>query len=372
MKPKEHPIEAAWLRFRKLYEKFLNIAEGVFESGWQDRYPGCDTSMIAGLPMPAIESVAAILTNDDEKSSRREIIGDLGGPGRMAFLQNASGFFAYRGDKRIIRIDLMLFESLKNTKFPNKFLTSNLVLPARSVVLTLDGESKSIVAFFDMNAPGFGKPETVFKLSEYDHHTEKFELRLALVVKEGQTLQESISSHIEWVLSRHTEIESVRSEGRGYLSLFGDEKIRANFADKYSRQLRESLIEINGYLNCILYSIGDSDIITATASNRKTSNDPTKDKKFRDLSSQTHSVVGSEYGRTIQRFLDQETEAFEKSGATGSSKRPHIRSGHAHIYWKNHPTVEGEKIQIVRYLLPTAVSMKWGKEAKDPTDTKLK
>ena len=56
---KEHPIEAAWLRFRKRHDTLLTLAEGAFESGWQDRYPGSDTSMIAGLPS-AVSSCRSI------------------------------------------------------------------------------------------------------------------------------------------------------------------------------------------------------------------------------------------------------------------------------------------------------------------------
>jgi len=374
MKLKEHPIEAAWLRFRKKHSVVLNLTERLFESEWGKHHPGLDMSMIAGVPTTIVETAHTVLLNgtDDIQKAKRIIVGDLGGPGRMAFVQTASAFLAYRADKRIVRIDKRLFESLKNTRFPDKFLTSNLVLPARSVVLTLDGESKSILAYFDMTSPDTGEPELVFKLSEYDHNAEDFRLILAFVVKEDQTLQDAIESHIKWMLSRHKEIQSVRSEDAGYLSLFGAEKIQANFVEKYSKHVRDSLVEINGYLNCILYSIGNSDIVTSTASTRKTSNDPEKAKRFRDLSPQTHSVVGSQYGRVVQRFLDEEREAVEKSAGGGASKRPHIRSGHAHIYWKNHPTVKGKKIQIVHYLPPTVVGKDWDKEADDPTNTKLK
>ncbi len=370
---KEHPIEAGWLRFRKKHDEFLKIAEKSFESKWEETYPGSDTSMIAGLPMPVIESLHAIFSNGmDMKQSYRTIVGDLGGPERMDFLQNASAFLAYRADKRIIRIDHRLFESLKNTRFPDKFLISNLVLPARSVVLTLDGHSKSIVAFFDMSGPMSGEPEMVFKLSEYDHNTEEFYVRLALVIKKDETLQQSIDAHIKWIMVRQKEMEAIRSEDVGYLSLIGEEKIEATYLNSYTKMVRDSLVEVNGYLNCILYSIGNKDIVTAV-SNRKPLNNSVDTKKMRDFGHQTHSVVGSEYGRTIQRFLDEEKKkAADSNVGGGKSKKPHIRSGHSHIYWKNHPTQKGKKIQIVHYLPPNPIGMGWGKETKDVTDTKLK
>jgi len=347
------------------------MAEGVFESGWQERYPGSDTSMIAGLPMPAIETTHSIITNRmDKKESYRTIVGELGGDERMDLIQTASGFLAYRADKTIINIDQKLYESLESTPFPDKFLVSNIVLPSRAVVLSLEGEKKSIVAFFDMNAPETGDPSLIFKLSEFDHVSERFSLRLAFIVKQDETLVQAIDAHIKMRLVRQKEIEDIRSEAAGYLSLIGEKNIEANMLSEYSKSVMRSMKQINGYLNCLLYAMGNDDIVS-TIGNRKTSKDPLKAKRFRDLAPQSHSVLGSKYGKVVQRFLDDVGSKSHISGE-GKSKRPHIRSGHAHLYWKKHPTIKGKKIQIVHYLPPTVVGKDWDKEADDPTNTKLK
>lgn len=67
--------------------------------------------------------------------------------------------------------------------------------------------------------------------------------------------------------------------------------------------------------------------------------------------------VGVRMGQALRNY--REYERKQNTGATGSSKRPHIRSGHWHTYWtgSKNPDLAHERKPKLTWLSPIPVGM---------------
>jgi len=376
---KEHPIETKWLQFRKQNIELIEMAENIYEDKWDEQY-GPKNDMVAGIPMGVVESIYALLQfrhkskEDILEAARKAVVGEQQGHDeRMDFLQTFGALVAYRADKVVYHIDRVLFDNLAQTKFPDNFLTSNLVLPSRACVFQVAENAKeSVVAYFDATTPrpdqNGGISELCFKLVTFDHILKTFHLNMVFVFKEGETLRQAIENHIEANKQRWVEIEKVREEENEYVSLLNrSEKAIATKAEKYQQFIDKQIVKINGYINCILYAAGNDDTVQGIGHKRKTHKDPKKNKRFKDLAKQDHYEMGTKYRKLIQKFDEEVKKVSGEGEGSRRKQKPHIRSGHSHIYWKNHRTIKSEKIQVVHFLPPIPVGYKWDKETETLT-----
>jgi hypothetical protein len=381
MKMKQHPIEMYWLKFRKKNLEFIGHCEHLYENNWEAKYGPRDRA-VAGIPSGVIEPVLVMtqhIQNGVDKESlleesRNSIVGELGDhKDRMDFIQTTAAMLAYRADKTIYHIDRTLYDGLKETKFPDNFRTQNLVLPARACVFQIGENSRtSIIAFFDKTTPENGPAETVFKLTQFDSLLEECKLMFALVIREKETLQEALENHIEFMRVRSKERDEVREQTTNYRTLLVNDHILEKQVEDYKNFLQEQKEKLTGYINCILYAAGNEDTVEIIGHQRKISKDVKKQKRFRDLAKQNHLKIGEGYRRLIKKFATaQENIEQQESVSTGKKRKPHIRAGHAHTYWKNHPTKKGEKMQVVYFLPPLPIGYKWNRETETLVEVDL-
>ena len=374
---KQHPIEATWLKFRKQNLELIEKVEELYHEYWPITYQNTPKDPLVVIPRGVIEeyyTLKKLATDKNTAPSQiydkayKSIVGQLDDE-TYDFTLKCATLMTYRGDKTIYNIDPVLFESLAKTKFPDKFLTSNLVLPARACVFQVGEDAKqSMIAYFNITTPRpeQGEPERVFDIVQFDHETEVFSLAFSVVIKDGQSLREAINNHIAYFRDRQREISQVRDEYEFYI------ETENRHLEAYNKFIEQQIHTINGYINCILYASGNDDTVKVVDHKRKTHKDPKKNKRFRDLAKQAQYTMGGLYAKVVKRF----NEKYKTSSSTGEgqSKRPHIRAGHSHFYWKNHPTKTGKnaKVPVVYFLPPMPIGYKWDKEKDDFVIAKLK
>lgn len=105
-------------------------------------------------------------------------------------------------------------------------------------------------------------------------------------------------------------------------------------------------------LLALLYLTGSDDVVAQVhpGAKVKTSPNPTKARRYQDLSDESVYRVGDQYARAIEHW-EREDPAAAGVGSDGRSVRPHIRAAHAHLYW----TGPGRTVPVVRFLPPVPV-----------------
>lgn len=236
------------------------------------------------------------------------------------FCITASVFSAYMKHKYFIKIDPALSSGILNIGFPENFPTEHFFLPRPSVIL--DSRFGGAIACTYM-CDGKGIKVINFAMP-----------RIAL------------------------EIERTPDYSQPFFQDLGSIDLTKPTLGEAAASMLKTMPDMTRYLlNVLLYILGDNDVVAdvhpgsppAKANPRRV-----KDK----IAKRTTTVeIGSGYARLVERYAEQEAKQKSQGEATGRTKRPHMRSAHAHRFWTGKR--DGERKPIVKFLPPTYVGGKF-------------
>lgn len=306
-------------------------------------------------------------------------------------------FGTYPEGKAIYRPNPDLIDALAGMEAPDEYPTEALRLPRRCMVIDLsetlrhkDGSLRgnlAVTATYDMATGREKEGGLMIRFMEvYDLPGMGLcPLPLAdLDLEPGKSLRQSLREVGERMRPRIAALadELVMASGRSELvPRIGD--IRDGIAD-HSKVVEESRMSRKEYdkyaekelpdhtwteederrrrlmdhfsiaVNTLLYIQGEDDIVKQIhpgARPTKTSKNPEKAQRFKELAEPELFDVGQRYSATIERW-EVESEISNSEGhGRGRPVRPHMRSAHPHLYWVG----PGRKDARVRFLLPIAV-----------------
>lgn len=255
----------------------------------------------------------------------------------------------YRTEKVYWNVDLELWESLQEVKWPaNVPAAALLYLPNRCFVLNLPSQPPVIV-MYDLATPypagNSVWPEGGVELriigmipNEKNLLSSSFGLLGVLQILPG-TLDQSLE---EMLLISH----------RAWDTMIKEKPLPGNIMAFGVDLLREM---VRGIVNVLLFAAGNDDRerikpqwpTPANKVVRRHADDPTWKRDIQE--GETYSL-GTKFGSALRGYKEIDDDSWRTSeGHRG--KRPHVRSAHAHLYW----TGAGRIIPKIRYLPPIAI-----------------
>lgn len=274
---------------------------------------------------------------------------------------------AYQESRALYFIDPLLIESLKTAKFPQSTpVTAFLALPRKSFCIKIESDWYSIV--FDV-INGNDLMIVVYKLLPYTNKSFLLKHCFITLIDRNQPL--SLQSALNVVRSlKHDTVNAI--ENKDYSTVTKEEymhyvpKVKMNLKDFHDNSFIDDSERASLLFNLLLYIANDEDTVRHVGHVLR----PMPKKQIRkarsegldtqELTQQPDILeVGLKFGAAIKRYASVEETTHSDSG-TGSSKKPHIRSAHSHLYWRNDKESIDEngkplKIPIVRFLAPMAI-----------------
>lgn len=362
-----HPVEELWRRYRKVWGKFLDASERHAIETCRDNEWDKDPVM----PDLAWEEF------DPEGEWGRSICGCSGDEDGDDGCLMVEEFHLYRRNKVIYQFEDGLAGSLRHCKLPDELPTTALFLPHPGIVLDLFFNGRRRYYFYRYMNPSVGD-------SDGELWIEINELLPDLNVEErlqrGQFFQHHIYSLDLEAFGSFGEIKrNFFEKQREQIELIelspGTEDYDAwdSFYEEWNSEpefkgtrissegmkcfeIVKSDFERNQFLlSSLLYITGNDDIVaqvhpgSKATKPKKTSRNPEKECRFRDLDEPEVFIVGREFVSVLERWENR--QPTDPQGGTHASPRPHIRGAHAHLYW----TGVGRTEPRVRFLPPIPV-----------------
>lgn len=195
-----------------------------------------------------------------------------------------------------------------------------------------------------------------FSHLENDQNDGRWELRFARIMSNGKfsrgylhlgdfTLSESIAAGIDEAM-RQMERAETDDEFKSYLEQSGRQE-----SDCESDVLNQTVL--GEMLQLVLYICADNADVRQSDDNQRTYRKPKSDSDVKDKYREVRKWDTGFYVGSSLRNARSQSGSHDGSGGTTGRKRPHMRRGHWHHFWRGS---QGNRELVLHWVLPIMVN----------------